>query len=180
MGFGWAVNTTPRPLYPRERDPVSILQRAGWSSEPVWTGAENLASTGIWSPDRPAVASRYTNCAIPALSYTLICAKIWNVGSSLQLRVLLYLLKRNFHCLPLSLTRTLHCSNLSSGRLSLRYLLLFQWWIRYKTFKFGRVVAYNIEQTQHWSRIWQRHWVSEADKRSVGEVKNTTNLKYSV
>jgi hypothetical protein len=33
---------------------------------PVWAGAENLASAGIRSPARPAVASRYTNYAIPA------------------------------------------------------------------------------------------------------------------
>jgi len=25
-----------------------------WAPEPVWTGAENLSSTGIRSPDRPA------------------------------------------------------------------------------------------------------------------------------
>jgi len=25
-----------------------------WAAGPVWTGAENLASTGIRSPDRPA------------------------------------------------------------------------------------------------------------------------------
>jgi hypothetical protein len=44
----------PRSLYPRERDPVPIVQVAGWASEPVWTGAENPAPTGIRSPDRPA------------------------------------------------------------------------------------------------------------------------------
>jgi hypothetical protein len=26
----WVVNATPRPLYPQERDPVQILQEAGW------------------------------------------------------------------------------------------------------------------------------------------------------
>jgi hypothetical protein len=36
------------------KDPVPIVQEAGWASGPVWTGAENLASTGIGSPDRPA------------------------------------------------------------------------------------------------------------------------------
>jgi hypothetical protein len=41
------VNSTPRPLYPRERDPVPIVQEAGWAQGPVWTGAENLAITGI-------------------------------------------------------------------------------------------------------------------------------------
>jgi hypothetical protein len=36
------------------KDPVPIVQEAGWASEPVWIGAENLASTGIRSPDLPA------------------------------------------------------------------------------------------------------------------------------
>ena len=29
------------------KDPVPIVQEAGWASGPVWTGAENLAPTGI-------------------------------------------------------------------------------------------------------------------------------------
>jgi hypothetical protein len=29
--MGWTVNATPRPLYPRERDSVPILQEAGWA-----------------------------------------------------------------------------------------------------------------------------------------------------
>ena len=52
--MGWDVSATPRPLYPRERDPVLILWEDGWAPGPVWTGAENLAPTGIRSPDRPA------------------------------------------------------------------------------------------------------------------------------
>jgi hypothetical protein len=47
------VNSTPRPLYRRERDAVPILQEAGWAPGPVWTAAENLAPTGVRSPDRP-------------------------------------------------------------------------------------------------------------------------------
>jgi hypothetical protein len=31
-----------------------LLQEAGWAPGPVWTGAENLAPTGIRSLDRPA------------------------------------------------------------------------------------------------------------------------------
>ena len=34
-------------------DPLPTVQEAGLAPGPVWTGAENLASTGIWSPDRP-------------------------------------------------------------------------------------------------------------------------------
>ena len=37
---------------PRERDPAPILQEAGWAPGPMWTGAENLASTAIRSQDR--------------------------------------------------------------------------------------------------------------------------------
>jgi hypothetical protein len=38
------ASPTPRPLYPRERDPVPIVQEAGWAPGPVWTAAENLPS----------------------------------------------------------------------------------------------------------------------------------------
>jgi hypothetical protein len=36
------------------KDPVPIVQEAGWAPGPVWIGAENLAPTGIRSPDLPA------------------------------------------------------------------------------------------------------------------------------
>ena len=49
----WVVNATPWLLTPG-KDPVLIVQEAGWSQGLVWTGAENLASTGIRSPDHPA------------------------------------------------------------------------------------------------------------------------------
>ena len=44
----------PGSTLPTGKDPVPIVQEAGGASGPVWTGAENLASTGIRSPDRPA------------------------------------------------------------------------------------------------------------------------------
>jgi hypothetical protein len=50
---GWGVSFTPRPLFTPGKDPVPILQEAGRTPEPVWTWAENLVHTGIWSPDRP-------------------------------------------------------------------------------------------------------------------------------
>jgi hypothetical protein len=50
---GWVINAMPHPLYTRERDLVPILQEAGQAPEPAWTGEENLASTGILSPDCP-------------------------------------------------------------------------------------------------------------------------------
>jgi len=44
----------PWLLFTPGKDPVPIVQEAGWAPGPVWTGAVNLASTGIRSPDRPA------------------------------------------------------------------------------------------------------------------------------
>jgi len=40
---GRVVSSTPRPLFTPGKDPVPIVQEAGWASGPVWTGAENLA-----------------------------------------------------------------------------------------------------------------------------------------
>jgi len=38
----------PAATYPWERPPVPIVQEAGWASGPVWTGAENLAPSGLF------------------------------------------------------------------------------------------------------------------------------------
>jgi len=51
-GDGWS---TPRlGRFSAGKDPVPIVQEVGWASGPVWTGAENLAYSGIRSPDRLA------------------------------------------------------------------------------------------------------------------------------
>jgi hypothetical protein len=47
------VNVMPRPLYRRQRDPVPILQDAGWTPGPVWTGVGISSQSGIRSLDRP-------------------------------------------------------------------------------------------------------------------------------
>jgi hypothetical protein len=52
--MGWVVKATPRPHLTPGKDPVPIVQEAGWASGPFWMGAKNLASTEIRSPDRPA------------------------------------------------------------------------------------------------------------------------------
>jgi hypothetical protein len=36
-------NVTLRPFYPRERNPVFILEEIVLASGPLWTGPENLA-----------------------------------------------------------------------------------------------------------------------------------------
>jgi hypothetical protein len=53
--WGWVVNATPRPLYPRERDPGFTVKEAGWAPGPVWMGVENLAprQVSIHGPSSP-------------------------------------------------------------------------------------------------------------------------------
>jgi hypothetical protein len=45
------------------KDPVPIVQEAGWAPGPVWISAENLAPP--LPPGFQPVASRYTDWAIP-------------------------------------------------------------------------------------------------------------------
>ena len=56
----------PAAFYPPGKDPVPIVQEAGWALGPVWTGAENLAPTGIRSPDRPARSQSLYRLSYPA------------------------------------------------------------------------------------------------------------------
>jgi hypothetical protein len=48
------------------KDPVPIVQEAGWAPEPVWISAENLAPKGFDPRSFQPVTSRYTVGAIPA------------------------------------------------------------------------------------------------------------------
>ena len=49
-------SSTPRPYFTRGKDPVPIVQEAGWAPGPVWMGGKSRP-TGIRSPDRPARSS---------------------------------------------------------------------------------------------------------------------------
>jgi hypothetical protein len=62
----WGRWPTPRPgRFTSGKDPVSIVYEAGWAPGPVWTGAENLAPTGIRSPDRPARSKSLLRLSCP-------------------------------------------------------------------------------------------------------------------
>ena len=53
------------------KEPVPIVQEAGWAPGPVWTGAENLAPPGFDPRTFQPVESRYTDYAIPASLTTI-------------------------------------------------------------------------------------------------------------
>jgi hypothetical protein len=49
-----------------KKDPVPIVQEGGWAPGPVWMCAENLAPTGVRSPDRPAHSQSLYRLSYPA------------------------------------------------------------------------------------------------------------------
>jgi len=49
----WVVNATTRPIYPRERSPVPIVEEVVWATGP-WKVAENLVPNRLRSADLSA------------------------------------------------------------------------------------------------------------------------------
>jgi len=57
---GLVVSSRPRPHFTPGKDPVPIVQEAGWAQGPVWTGGF-IVHTGIRSRTVQPVVSRYTD-----------------------------------------------------------------------------------------------------------------------
>ena len=70
---GWGVSVTPRPIFTPGKDPVPFVLEVGWVPGPVWTVAENLAPTGIRSPDRPARSQSLYRLSYPAPN---VCSRL--------------------------------------------------------------------------------------------------------
>ena len=56
------------------------MQEAGWAPGPVWTGAENLAPTGIRSPDRAARSQSLYQLRYPA--HVMVGGQVSNVSTA--------------------------------------------------------------------------------------------------
>ena len=70
------VSSTPRPHFTPGKDPVPILQEAGWAPRPVWTGGK---SRPHWDsiPDRLARSSVAIPTELPGPRISLsICFKV--------------------------------------------------------------------------------------------------------
>ena len=59
------VSSTPRPYFTPGKDPVPIVQGAGWAPGPVRTGGKSRP-TGIRSPDGPARSQSPSRLSYPA------------------------------------------------------------------------------------------------------------------
>jgi hypothetical protein len=50
----WGLSVMPRPLFTPGKDPVPIVQEAGWATWPIWRSADKRVPARSRSPDRPA------------------------------------------------------------------------------------------------------------------------------
>jgi len=80
----WGVSIMPRPLFTPGKDPVPIVEEAGWVPGLVWTVAENLAPAGIRSPDRLASSQSLYRLCYPAHKFCMVVPNIcgsseWNL-----------------------------------------------------------------------------------------------------
>jgi len=62
---GWVVSSTPWPHFTPWKDPVPILQDAGWAPGPVWTGGKSRPHQDL-IPDRPARSQSIYRLSYPA------------------------------------------------------------------------------------------------------------------
>jgi hypothetical protein len=104
------------------KDPLPIVLEAGWAPGPVWTGAENLAPTGIRSPDRPIPTSlpgphtvHKPSCKISGLIFMKldISREIFEKYSNIK-----------FHENPSSGSRVLPCRQTEDGQTNIMKLMV--------------------------------------------------------
>ena len=70
------LDITAKPLHPRERTPVPIVQGAGWAPGPVWAiqrREKSLAPAKIRTSDRPASILLYPSSHALFHEYVLRC-----------------------------------------------------------------------------------------------------------
>jgi len=63
--YGWVVNATSRPLYPRETDTLPIVQEAGLASGSVWMATEKTPILAFEPGIAQPVTISYADYAIP-------------------------------------------------------------------------------------------------------------------
>ena len=62
---GLVVSSTPRPHFTPRKDPVPILQEAGWAPWPVWTRGKSRPHRD-WIPEHPARSQSLYRLNYPA------------------------------------------------------------------------------------------------------------------
>jgi len=105
---GWVVSSTPRRHFTLGKDPVPILQDAGWAPSRVWTGGKSRPHRDS-IPDRPARNQSLYRLSYPAHThthtYTYIHIYIY-IHTYIHIRpcyiyiCVVFMLERHYICLP--------------------------------------------------------------------------------
>jgi hypothetical protein len=109
LDVGKGSASCPGRFLPPRKDPVLIVQEAGWAAGPVWTGAGNFVPTGIRSPELPARSQSLYTTTLPSPRWYFVglCNLYFSV-TALLINLPLYLNPINyFHCPALWTTKTL-------------------------------------------------------------------------
>ena len=95
MWGGWS---TPRPgHFTPGKDPVPIVEDAGWASELVWTGAENFAHNRFRTSDRPACSESLYRLSYPGSSYlAYTSSELYDVKKLLSVLFLMKMHRASF------------------------------------------------------------------------------------
>jgi len=118
MTWRWNVNFTSRPLYPQERTPVPIEQKAGLAPDPVWTvlvKTKSLVCTRTRIADRPARSQSLRGLITTRIwldrrktnaEADLHIADRWNtINKQIHYRNLYYI----YYCTPPRQSKREHC-----------------------------------------------------------------------
>ena len=73
---GWVVSSTLRPHFTSGKDPVPIVQEAGWAPGPVWTGGKSRPHRDS-IPDRPARSQSLYRLGYPTHCFFLIANRTY-------------------------------------------------------------------------------------------------------
>ena len=83
---GWVVSSTPRPHFTPAKDPVPILQEAGWATGPVLTGGKSRPHRDS-IPDRPAHSHSPYWLSYPAYFLFVSISVLFQCCCELRLRM---------------------------------------------------------------------------------------------
>jgi len=92
---GWVVSSMPRPHFTPGKDPVPILQEAGWAPVPVWTGGKSRPHRDFFFysiSDHSARSQSLYRLSYPATTLCVVKSTrkqhyaMWIMGSSCTLQ----------------------------------------------------------------------------------------------
>ena len=115
---GWVVSNTLRPHFAAGRDPVPILQEAGWAPGPVWRDGKSRPHRDS-IPDRPARSQSLYRLSCPAQNHWCVQIIKLSINSVLHSPIISSLFGPN-----------ILLNTLFSNTLSLRCFLNVSDWVR--------------------------------------------------